>query len=36
LWWVLPPGVALSMFVIAVFMITRAFEDRLNPQLRMV
>jgi peptide/nickel transport system permease protein len=35
-WWVLPPGVALSMFVIAVFMITRAFEDRLNPQLRMV
>jgi peptide/nickel transport system permease protein len=35
-WWVLPPGVALSMFVIAVFMITRAFEDRLNPQLGMV
>jgi peptide/nickel transport system permease protein len=35
-WWVLPPGVALSMFVIAVFMITRAYEDRLNPQLRIV
>lgn len=33
-WWVLPPGLALSVFVIAVFMITRAFEDRLNPQLR--
>lgn len=33
-WWVLPPGLALSIFVIAVFMITRAFEDRLNPQLR--
>jgi peptide/nickel transport system permease protein len=35
-WWVLPPGLALSMFTIAVFMITRAYEDRLNPQLRMV
>ena len=35
-WWVLPPGIALSMFVIAVFMITRAYEDRLNPQLRIV
>src|SRR5262245_366328 len=33
-WWVLPPGLALSVFVIAVFMITRAFEERLNPQLR--
>jgi peptide/nickel transport system permease protein len=35
-WWVLPPGLALSMFVIAVFMITRAYEEHLNPQLRMV
>jgi peptide/nickel transport system permease protein len=35
-WWVLPPGLALSIFVIAVFMITRAFEDRLNPQLRAI
>jgi peptide/nickel transport system permease protein len=35
-WWVLPPGLALSVFVIAVFMITRAFEERLNPQLRAV
>jgi peptide/nickel transport system permease protein len=33
-WWVLPPGVALSVFVISVFMITRSFEERLNPQLR--
>ena len=33
-WWVLPPGLALSIFVIAVFMITRAFEERINPQLR--
>ena len=35
-WWVLPPGLALSIFVIAVFMITRAFEERLNPQLRAI
>ena len=35
-WWVLPPGLALSIFVIAVFMITRSFEDRLNPQLRAI
>jgi peptide/nickel transport system permease protein len=33
-WWVLPPGLALSLFVISVFMITRGYEDRLNPQLR--
>jgi peptide/nickel transport system permease protein len=35
-WWVLPPGLALSVFVIAVFAITRAYEEHLNPQLRMV
>jgi peptide/nickel transport system permease protein len=35
-WWVVPPGVALSLFVIAVFMITRAYEERLNPRLRMM
>ncbi len=35
-WWVLPPGVALSLFVIAIFMITRAYEERLNPRLRMM
>jgi peptide/nickel transport system permease protein len=35
-WWVLPPGLALSLFVISVFMITRAYEERLNPRLRMV
>jgi peptide/nickel transport system permease protein len=35
-WWVLPPGLALSAFVIAVFAITRAYEEHLNPQLRMV
>jgi len=35
-WWVLPPGMALSAFVISVFMITRAYEELLNPRLRMV
>jgi len=35
-WWVVPPGLALSLFVIAVFMITRAYEERLNPGLRMM
>ena len=33
-WWVLPPGVALSLFVVAIFMITRAYEELLNPRLR--
>ena len=33
-WWVLPPGVALSALVISVFMITRAYEEMLNPRLR--
>jgi peptide/nickel transport system permease protein len=33
-WWVLPPGLALSAFVMAVFMITRAYEEVLNPRLR--
>ena len=33
-WWVIPPGLALSMFVISVFMVTRAYEELLNPRLR--
>ena len=33
-WWVLPPGIALSAFVMAIFMITRAYEEVLNPRLR--
>jgi peptide/nickel transport system permease protein len=35
-WWVLPPGLALSAFVMAVFAITRIYEEHLNPQLRTV
>lgn len=33
-WWVLPPGLALSAFVMAIFMVTRAYEEILNPRLR--
>ncbi|MSO75790.1 MAG: ABC transporter permease [Alphaproteobacteria bacterium] len=33
-WWVVPPGLALSLFVISVFMVTRAYEELLNPRLR--
>jgi peptide/nickel transport system permease protein len=33
-WWVLPPGLALAMFVMGIFMITRAYEEILNPRLR--
>lgn len=33
-WWVIPPGIALSLFVISVFMVTRAYEELLNPRLR--
>ncbi|MEO9191300.1 MAG: ABC transporter permease [Acetobacteraceae bacterium] len=35
-WWVLPPGLALSLFVISIFMITRAYEELLDPRLRAV
>jgi peptide/nickel transport system permease protein len=35
-WWVLPPGIALSLFVTAIFMITRAYEELLNPRLRAI
>ena len=35
-WWVLPPGLALSAFVMAIFMMTRAYEEILNPRLRAV
>ena len=35
-WWVLPPGIALSALVISVFMVTRAYEEILNPRLRSI
>lgn len=34
-WWVLPPSAALALFVVCAFMITRAYEDVLNPRLRL-
>ena len=34
-WWVLPPSAALALFVICVFMVTRAYEEILNPRLRL-
>ena len=33
-WWVLPPGISLSFFVTGTFMITRAYEQMINPRLR--
>jgi peptide/nickel transport system permease protein len=33
-WWVLPPGICLSVLVISTFMVTRAYEELLNPRLR--
>jgi peptide/nickel transport system permease protein len=33
-WWVLPPGIALSLFVLSVFAVGRAYEEILNPRLR--
>jgi peptide/nickel transport system permease protein len=33
-WWVLPPGLCLSLFVTAAFMITRGYEEVINPRLR--
>jgi peptide/nickel transport system permease protein len=33
-WWVLPPGLCLSLFVTSTFMITRAYEKMINPRLR--
>jgi len=33
-WWVLPPGICLAILVISTFMVTRAYEELLNPRLR--
>lgn len=33
-WWVLPPGICLSILVISTFMVTRAYEELVNPRLR--
>lgn len=33
-WWVVPPGIALSFFVISLFFLTRSYEHIVNPRLR--
>ena len=33
-WWVLPPGMALMVFLVACYFLGRAFEERVNPRLR--
>src|SRR5690606_11472940 len=33
-WWVIPPGLSLSLFVMAIFMVTRAYEEIVNPRLK--
>ena len=35
-WWVLPPGLALSVFVMSIFVLSRAYEEILNPRLRSI
>ena len=35
-WWVLPPGLALSVVVVSSFVVVRQFEDAVNPRLRTV
>jgi peptide/nickel transport system permease protein len=33
-WWVVPPGAALMLFLVACYLLGRAFEEHLNPRLR--
>jgi peptide/nickel transport system permease protein len=33
-WWTFPPGIAIALFVLACFMIGRAYEEVINPRLR--
>jgi peptide/nickel transport system permease protein len=33
-WWVLPPGIAINLFVISVFLIGRTYEKVTNPELQ--
>ena len=33
-WWVLPPGIMIMLFVMAVFFIARAIEESIHPSLR--
>jgi peptide/nickel transport system permease protein len=33
-WWVLPPGIALSLLVLSTFLVSRSYEEAVNPRLR--
>ena len=33
-WYVLPPGICITLFVISAFMVGRAYEEEVNPRLR--
>lgn len=33
-WWVVPPGCALMLFLVSLYLLGRAFEERANPRLR--
>lgn len=33
-WWAIPPGAAISLLVLSIFLISRAYEEVLNPKLR--
>jgi peptide/nickel transport system permease protein len=33
-WWVVPPGMALMLFLVGLYFLGRAFEERANPRLR--
>jgi peptide/nickel transport system permease protein len=35
-WWSLPPGFALTIFVTSTYLVTRAYEEVVNPRLRKV
>lgn len=35
-WWVLPPGLALSIVVVSSFVVVRQFEEAVNPRLRAI
>lgn len=32
-WWMIPPGLMLSLFVVSAFMVSRVYEKRVNPSL---
>jgi peptide/nickel transport system permease protein len=33
-WWVVIPGVALTLFVTSIYLVSRGYEELINPRLR--